>query len=234
VRQESVLAYEVGTKLGLFSRMLQLDGAFFYYDYRDKQLNGYLNIPGIGVAPTLVSIPKSTVAGAEISATLRPVTGLTLTANGTYVHTRIDSNPVDRETGAVLAPADYLGNPSSYIGKSFPNTPNWQGTFDAQYSVPVSAALNAYVGSTVTYNSATFGILPSGNAALDPLVKLPEHALLDLRVGAETSNGRWRAELWGRNVTDKYYLIGTIRATDYFSRFSGMPATYGINAFFRY
>jgi outer membrane receptor protein involved in Fe transport len=234
VRQESVLAYEVGTKLGLFSRKLQLDGALFYYDYRDKQLNGYINIPGIGVAPTLASIPKATVDGAEISATLRPVTGLTLTANGTYVHTRIDRDPVDRETGAALAPADYLGNPNSYIGLSFPNTPKWQAMLDAEYRVPVSAALEAYLGSTITYSSATFGILPSGNAALDALVKLPQHALLDLRAGAETSSGRWRAELWGRNVTDRYYLIGTIRATDYFSRFSGMPATYGISVFFRY
>ena len=86
----------------------------------------------------------------------------------------------------------------------------------------------------VTYDSATFGILPSGNAALDNLVKLPEYALLSLRTGVETSNGRWRAELWGRNVTDKYYLTGTIRAADYFSRFAGMPATYGISVYFRY
>lgn len=234
VKQESVLAYEVGAKSELFSRRLRLDGAVFYYDYRDKQLNGYINIPGIGVAPTLASIPKSRVAGAEISATFRPVSGLTLTANGTYVHTRIDHDPVDRVTGAVLAPADYLGNPSSYVGQSFPNTPKWQGTFDAVYRMPVSAALEAYLGSTLTYNSATFGILSSGNAPLDALVELPSYTLLDVRAGLETSDSRWRAELWGRNVTNKYYLIGTIRATDYFSRFSGMPATYGISGFFRY
>ena len=234
VKQESVMAYEAGTKLGLFSRKLQLDGALFYYDYRDKQLNGYISIPGIGVAPTLVSLPKSTVYGAEISATLRPVTGLTLTANATYVHTRIDRDPVDRATGATIAPTDYLGNPSSYVGLSFPNTPKLQGTFDAEYRVPVSVALKAYVGSTVTYNSTTFGILPSGNAALDALIKRPNYALLDLRAGVETNNGRWRAELWGRNVTNKYYLTGTIRATDYFTRFTGMPATYGASIYFRY
>ena len=234
VKQESVLAYEVGSKVSLFDRALQLDSAAFYYDYRDKQLNGYINIPGVGVAPTLVSIPKSAVYGAEISATLRPFTALTLTANGTYVHTRIDRNPVDRDTGATLAPSDYLGNPSSYIGLSFPNTPKWQGTFDAEYRMPVSSTLKAYVGSTVTYNSANYGILPSGDAALDALVKRPKYALLDVRAGVETDNGRWRAELWGRNITNKYYLIGTVRATDYFTRFTGMPATYGISVYFRY
>lgn len=234
VRQESVLAYEIGTKLGLFSNKLQLDGAVFYYDYRDKQLNGYINIPGLTVAPTLVSIPKSTVKGAEVSATLRPVTGLTLTANGTYVDTRIDRNPVDRATGATVAPTDYLGNPSNYIGKSFANTPKWQATLDAQYRFPLSASLEAYLGTTVTYSSSTFGILPSGNAALDDLVKLPSYTLLDLRAGIEAEDGRWRAEGWGRNVTNKYYLTGTIRASDYFSRFAGMPATYGISIFFRY
>lgn len=234
VKQESVTAYEVGAKLSLLDRMLDLDGALFYYDYTDKQINSFINIPGVGVSRVLASIPKAKIKGAEISATLRPLEGLTFSTNLTYVHSRIDRDPVDRVTGVTIAPSDYNGKPSSYVGLAFDNTPKWQGNFDAQYRFPVSDSAHAYVGANATYHSSTFGLLPSGIASTDALIKIPRYALLDLRVGLETDNGRWRAELWGRNVTNKYYLVGAYRVVDYYLRFPGRPASYGLSVFFRY
>jgi iron complex outermembrane receptor protein len=38
---------------------------------------------------------KAKVEGAEMSLTLHPAGGLTITANGTYVDTRVDSNSVN-------------------------------------------------------------------------------------------------------------------------------------------
>jgi outer membrane receptor protein involved in Fe transport len=105
---------------------------------------------------------------------------------------------------------------------------------DAQYRFPVGSALDAYVGSTVTANSSTFGILPSGHPSTDALVNLPHYTLLDVRAGLQAESGKWRIEAWGRNVTDRYYLTGTIRAADYYSRFAGIPATYGASVFWRY
>ncbi|QEH81660.1 TonB-dependent receptor [Sphingomonas sp. C8-2] len=40
VRQERNMAYELGAKLSLLDRRLQLNGALFYYDLKDKQLLG--------------------------------------------------------------------------------------------------------------------------------------------------------------------------------------------------
>src|ERR1700727_2995831 len=37
VRQEGLLSYEVGAKTAWFDHQLQVNGAFFYYDYKDKQ-----------------------------------------------------------------------------------------------------------------------------------------------------------------------------------------------------
>lgn len=233
VKQESVLAYELGTKLSLFSHALEVDGALFYYDYNDKQLNGFVNT-AVGISPALVTVPKAKVKGAEINTILRPIRGLTITAGGTYIDTRIDRNPVDRVTGQPVSPTDYLGNPSNYVGLSFPNIPKWQGTGDAQYRFPVSGTLAAYVGSSATYHSSTSSNLKSGIASADALVKIPHYILVDIRAGVETQDGKWRLEAWGRNVTNKYYLIGTLRFADYYTRFTGMPATYGASLYFRY
>ena len=226
VGQESVLAYEVGSKLGLFSHAVQLDGALFYYDYRNKQLNGYLLIPPFGPTPGLVSIPKATVKGAELSATIRPFRGFTLTPSGTYVHSRIDRSPANAY--------DYNGLITDYRGLSFANTPKWQGVIDAQYRFPVSDTFDAYVGSSATYHSATYGVLKSRNVMTDPLVRIPSYALLDLRAGVEAKSGVWRVEAFGRNVTDKFYIIGTNRNGDYYNRFTGLPATYGLSFYYRY
>ncbi|MBN9993894.1 TonB-dependent receptor, partial [Listeria monocytogenes] len=45
VKQESVLAYEVGFKTDLGTRILQLNGAAFYYDYRNKQFRARIVDP---------------------------------------------------------------------------------------------------------------------------------------------------------------------------------------------
>lgn len=227
--QESILAYEAGAKLTTLSRQLQINGAIFYYDYRNKQVNGYISVPPLGAFPGLVSVPKSRVQGAEISATLRPLEGLSLSASASYIDTEIRSNPVN--------PTGPFNNVADFIGKPFPVSPKWQTTFDAQYKFPVDSGLSAYVGGNVTTHSSANGVFLSGDpavAANEALLKIPGYALLDLRAGIEADGGSWRIEIFGRNVTNKYYLVGASRNADYILRFAGMPVTYGLHLFYRY
>ena len=90
VSQEQVTAYEAGFKLSP-ARRVQLNGALFYYDYKDKQVLGSVVLtPNIfGPLNQLVNIPKSTVYGAELQLNVRPINGLSLNAGMTYVHSRI-------------------------------------------------------------------------------------------------------------------------------------------------
>jgi iron complex outermembrane recepter protein len=229
VTQESLLAYETGVKLDAFSRMLQFDGALFYYDYSDKQLVGYRVLPPFGAIPSLVTIPKAKIEGAELSLSLHPTSELTITANGTYIDTRINSNPSN--------PTGPFGNSATFIGQRFPYTPTWQGVFDAQYRFAVPGSLFAYFGAGVSSRSATSGALLSGApqvATEEALLKIPGYSLLDLRAGLEPVNGPWRLELWGRNVANRFYVTGATHNSDYVSRFSGMPATFGFTVKYRF
>lgn len=228
VSQESVLAYEVGAKLG-FGPAFQVETAAFYYDYQDKQLVGFLVDPTFGPLPSLVPIPKTKVKGAELTLTARPTSGLTLTASGTYLDTNIDRNPA--------VPTGPFGTPADFRGQRFPYTPKWQGTFDAQYRFPVSSDLEAFLGGSVTARSSTTGALLSGDAsvaALEELLHIDGYTLVDLRTGVESTDGRWRIELWGRNVADKFYVTGVTRNSDFTTRFTGMPATYGVTLRYRF
>jgi outer membrane receptor protein involved in Fe transport len=166
--------------------------------------------------PALVNIPKSRIEGAELDATLRPFQSLTLRAGGTYIDSKV--------LGSYIISSPVGGLPTDTInigGEPFPATPKWQFVADAQYDHSVWSDWTGFLGASSTYQSTSQGVF--GDI---PALQLPSYALLNLRVGAE--NQRWHVELWGRNVTDRYYLIHAFRSTDTITRTTGFPATFGI------
>src|SRR3546814_12758362 len=61
VTQESLLDFEGGFKIQLMDRKLSINGAAFYYDYKDKQLRAKFVDPIFGALDKLVNVPKSKI-----------------------------------------------------------------------------------------------------------------------------------------------------------------------------
>ena len=218
ITQESILSYEVGAKHS-FDRTVDISAAAYYYDYKDKQLLGVANYPVFQNLPKLVNIPKSRVWGGEVEMTARPVDGLRIQAGVSYVNSRVQKDPA--------IPLDPYGNPVTFVGEPFPNTPKWQIVGDAEYDFPVSATAQAYVGGSVSYrgkSNAAFGERPE--------FVLPAYTLIDLRAGIEWD--KWRAQIWGRNITNKYYWVNVSHILDTVARTAGMPVTYGVTLGYRF
>jgi len=214
VPQESVLAYEVGLKITLFDGSAQFNAAAFYYDYRDKQLRGATFDPTFGPLEALVSIPESHVEGFEAQLLVRPFGGLTVDTSVTYVQTEVDQ----------FVGFDGRANFGDHSGTPFPFSPKWQSITNIDYAFPVSARMNGFVGTSITYNSKTY----AGVGALD-ILQIDAFTLLDLRAGIELDEARYRAWIWGRNVTDEYYWSNVFANGNAIARFVGQPATYGIS-----
>ncbi|WP_082594727.1 TonB-dependent receptor [Sphingomonas sp. Root710] len=232
VKQESIQAYEAGVKTSLLDRAVDLDGAVFYYDYSDKQLQGYVALPIFGNLPSLVSIPKSRVWGTEANALIRPVKGLSINAGITYINSKVQSDPSNPK-GPYATPTQN----DSFIGQSFPFSPKWQSVVDAQYQFPISETVDFFVGASVSSRSSTKGTLLSGRPAVAPLeakLSIPGYSLVDGRIGVTSNDGIWRVELWGRNIFDKFYVTNANRGNDTTYRFTGMPATYGVTFKYRF
>ena len=217
VVQESVLAYEMGFKTAALAHRLEVSGAAFLYDYDDKQLLASKNVGApFGTLPALVNIPRSRIEGAELDATVHPLRSFTLRVGGTYIDSKV--------LGSYIISSPVGGGATDTInigGESFPNTPKWQFDADAQYDRPISGDWTGFLGVGSTTQSkaqATFGDIPG--------LQLPSYSLVDLRMGANSQ--RWHVELWGRNITNRYYLIHAFRSTDTITRTTGFPATYGI------
>jgi outer membrane receptor protein involved in Fe transport len=212
-RQESVLAYEAGVKSSIFDHRMTVNAAAFHYDYTNKQLDGYVDTL-FGLLSSLVSIPKARVDGGEVELAWRVTDGLKLSFGGTYVDTAVTSD--FRLAGAYAGTVDIKG-------AQFPNTPKWQLNADAEYDFPLAARFGGYVGGSAKYHSSTPAAFGGG-----PLFQIENYALLDLRAGIESNDGRWNLQLWGRNVTNKYYWNSVEHQEDAVVRSPGMPATYGI------
>ena len=222
VSQESVLAYEAGVKTSLFNRVLDFTGAGFYYDYTDKQLLGRsVFTPNIfGPQSALVNIPKSRILGGEAQIVLRPGFGLTLDAAGTYLDTKVKSD---------FSNYTLVGVPANFKGSAFPYTPKWQLVFDGEERFPISASVDGIVAANASYRTKT--VAGFGG---DPRLNIDAYWLVDLRLGIEDPHGKWKAQLYGRNVFNKYYWNNVNFGGDTLRRYTGMPATYGVQLSYKF
>lgn len=218
VKQESILAYEIGVKMRPFGRLLDIDASAFFYNYRNKQLRTLFPDPVFGDLNNLSNIPRSEVKGFELSAVLRPVEGLRISGQGAYLDTRVNEF-VGYDPSVT---PKIIGN-RDFAGARVPFTPKWSATGMIDYDFPITAAVNGFVGGTVSYKSGTSALV--GGAPIDAI---DSYTLLDLRAGIESADKRWRAQIWGKNVTNKYYWTNVIRIYDTVTRYTGRPATYGI------
>lgn len=228
VKQESLLAYELGVKAPFFDNRANIAAAVFYYDYSDKQLKGRAPDPVFRDLDALVQIPKSKVEGAEIELNARPLDGLTLFAGATYIRSRI------KEYRAVQT---FGGAELDFAGQAFPYSPKWTVVGDIQYDFPVSNAFYGFVGGSITYNSKTSAVLRNRDTATlerDSLFDIDAYALIDLRAGIASEDDSWRVYAWGRNITNKYYWTNVLDNVSSIVRYTGMPATYGIGASYNF
>jgi iron complex outermembrane recepter protein len=236
--QESVLAYEVGYKGDLLDKRVSLDAAFFHYDYRNKQLLGRkLDPAGVfGVIDGLINVPKSTEDGVEFNAILRPLTGLSLAAGVTYLDARV--------TGKFDTYDPFTGQLANFDGYAFPSTPKWVGSLSSRYEWSITGDLTGSIGADYRYQTSSESAFVSRDdyapgAQYFPgysagSLEIPSYGLLDLRAGIGSADGRWNVQLFGKNVTNKYYWTQAVHVYDTTVRYPGLPATYGITVAFRF
>jgi len=220
VTQESVMSYEGGIKTQLLDRRLSINLAAFYYDYKDKQLKSKAVDPVFGPIDALVNIPKSSIKGAEIELQARPFDGMAIGGAVTYLDATID-----RFTGVAIN-----GATGTFDGSRIPYTPKWQLSGNANYEFAVGANSKAFVGGQISHRTATSSAIGSPD-----FFTLPAYTIVDLQTGVDFDEGRYRVMIWGKNVTDEFYITNVASAVvDGISRYAGRPATYGATVSFHY
>ncbi|EZP79307.1 TonB-dependent receptor precursor [Novosphingobium resinovorum] len=230
VTQESVTSYEAGFKTTFADRMVTLNGAAFYYDYKDKQVRGKLLDPIFGILDTLVNIPKSRVWGLEAELSVRPASGLTVSASGTYINSKV----------LEYSGQNVIGFADDFRGDPLPLTPKWAGQVAVDYRMALPSGGTPFIGLTVSGRTSADGALGGSRIAypanattiVRPGVTYPYHidgyVLVNGQIGYEAPDEAWRVMVWGKNILNKYYWTAVPAANDSSARLTGRPATYGI------
>ena len=191
IKPEVLDAFEAGLKSDFLDRHLRINGAGFYYDFKNIQLNTYRN--GL---PAIYNGKSAKLYGFDMDVTAIPATGLTLTAGVGYVHDRFDDFPTAQTglvpTGGITQLADI-----SAAGKRLPNTPDWTVNLGAEYKVPIGAQ-NLTLAADYFHTSEWFS---------DPENRLaqPAYSLVNASAMLTFDHDRYSVRIWGKNLGNVAY-----------------------------
>ncbi len=178
---DRLTSYEVGIKAeSPNSRLWSAEATVYHLDWKDIQLFATVNDTGINA-----NGGKAKVNGVELTGALRPVPGLTFTANAAYTHAELkDDTPP--ETGGLA-------------GDPLPWVPKWSGAVHGDYEFPV-AGVEGFVGGSVSRVGRRVANLDQRTADDEP-VRIPGYTEVDLRAGVNLD--RFTVQAFARNLFDK-------------------------------
>ncbi len=217
-KEEVLTAYEIGTKATLLDGTMQLNGAVFYYDYKDKQEQDAA-VTLVGNISGLTNVDESEITGAELDITWQPTSGLTLAANAAW----LDSE-VKKWQGVDRALSSWPGNIVYYdaSGQDLAMTPDLSYTLFARYEFAIGNDLVMDISADVNYTGDTTGGPRPEDATED-------YRVANARIGLGSTDGNWRVMGWVRNLADEdYYPSAYGGGNGPYVRTNGMPRTVGI------
>jgi outer membrane receptor protein involved in Fe transport len=226
-RPEKLNAFEIGFKSN-FGETLRLNGAAFYYDYKDQQVQSAIFDPGTGAVVGRIVNADSEIFGAEIEAILTPAPWLTI-GQSLGLKTGEFTSFTDLDAAASTLAGVEVTVDRSGQDLGFPNV-GYQGFVAAQ--TPVADGWSARVRFDYSYRDGL--ALP----LLGPAYRVDGYWLANAQLAAGPDDGRWELALWGRNIfnTDydetRNFFIAPGGVADVAA--PGMPATYGARVSVRY
>jgi iron complex outermembrane receptor protein len=190
VNPEHELSTELGIKSRFFRDSLEVDGAVFDTDIRNRQSSLSLYSGPVGTLPLIAglgNVPRARIDGAESEVQWSPVTGLKIQLAATYLYARVTQSLTNDNGLALFTPVQ--------VGQMLPDAPKFSGDWIITYERPLSGALSAYIQANDHYTSGEHPYLA------DPTTFGHAEAL-GVRVGLENPAKHWNASLWGTNLLD--------------------------------
>ncbi len=169
--------YEVGLKADFADRMVSVDVALFWMDWTDIQV-----VRAFGGVSGGANGGKATSKGVEGNIALRPFTGLTLSATGSYTDASLSED---------------VPEISGVDGDRLPAVPKFSGSVRADYAFEVGGGNKGSFGVGVRHASSRLSLVES-----DPLVaRARPYTSVDLNASV-TFNDHWTVRAYARNLLD--------------------------------
>jgi iron complex outermembrane receptor protein len=210
---ETVNAFEIGSKSTLFDRALRLNLSAFYYDYQNIQAFALVERGGVTVQ-ILDNAGSAEMYGAEAEITATPFENFDLSMSLGYLHAEY---------------GDYVSLGGDYSGNRMPQAPEITFTTTAAYTIDIGENGSIKPQVDVSYRSSVFfDATETARIATDALWQV------NAQLSWISPEGEIEAGLWGRNLTDEDSIvaISPIDSLGLDLLTYAPPATYGV--FVRY
>jgi iron complex outermembrane receptor protein len=179
---ETAKVYEIGFKTTEFDRKVQINGAAFYTDYQNLQVNTLA-----GIAPITQNAAAATIKGFELEVQAAPIDGLLLEASTGYLdaaYNQLDASAIN----AGLA-----------IGNKLVDTPKWSYSVSASYDVKMPWGI-VTPRADWSYRSSI-----ENDALNHALIHQNGYGLLNLSVSYHDPDELWSVTAGGLNVLNQVY-----------------------------
>ncbi len=212
VDPETALNFELGFKGDFVDDTLRLNMTAFYTDYEDLQIVRFGPVAGSPFGTFITSnIGTADILGLETEFTWFPTDNFSVTGNLALLDTEV--NDLIIETA---------GGPVDVSGSELRQAPETSYNVQANYSLP---AANGEWDFSVSFSHVDEQITDY----VFPGTVIQEQDLLDARVGWTSTDERWEASLWGKNLTDEDYISHSYVIGPGVIGVWGAPLTFGLS-----
>jgi iron complex outermembrane recepter protein len=216
VQPEVVDAYETGLKTSLFNRLVRLNTAAFYSDFKNIQLTSF----GLANIQILRNAARAKIYGLDNDFEIVPTRNLRFSGSAEWLHARYTDFP-----GAPSATPDLIngGNivtSQSASGHHLIRAPDFTANLMGDYWLPVKDG-SVDLSVSYTYTGRTY-------QEVDNYLYVPAMFLLNAQLSWSIDR-RYKISLWGRNLTDKFYFANSSALAQASSGAAAEPRTYGVS-----
>jgi len=205
---ENLLAYELGFK-HLLRGLYRLNGAVFYYDYKDFQAFTFT-----GLTQQIGNLPAS-VQGAELEIVMSPDEHLELTLGGSYLSTRVKGvvTPVVGSTQTVTQSRRMVLAPEFALNAI------------VRYHFQIAGSRELALQLDTHYTGREYFDLTN-----DPIATEGGHAVTNASVTFSEPARHLTASVWVKNLTDRQYRLYAVPVTSLGQeqQMFGPPRWYGV------
>jgi iron complex outermembrane receptor protein len=213
---EKLYAYELGMKSTLLDNSLQLNSSIYYYDWRNFQAS--TEIP-YGTPPNVIEVfslgnaGNAHIYGLDTDLTWKLTRELSVRGGISLLHAEIVSG--------------------TYEGDQPVQSPHASGNVIVRWQAAEPVAnVHPFAQADFNYHSGVYFTLP--NVAAD---SQGGYGLLGLTAGLYSADKKWEYSAWGRNVTNKSYIVDAYGANSTFlpdRHLEAEPRTFGLTVRYTY
>ncbi len=211
--------YEAGVKGVFLDRRVTWNVTAFYEEFTGFQAQTRDELTNQN---ELESIGKVTSSGVETEFAARPLSQLTVSANGSFDIAKMVNFPSGPCYTDQTAAQGCTNNLQNLSGKALPNAPKWSGNLNSQYDIPIGDTRSVFVALAYRWQSqVVFSLLQ------DPDSVQAAYGVFNLSTGV--GGEHWKVSLFVNNLFNDVYALNRARSAAYNLNRTVVPYTDAIS-----